>query len=99
MRPLHSPYVVRPRRTSSAAEKIGALAERIRNLGRHERKIRLAREKCAHLIAVLLREYRAGDVGNTTAGLDERCRPVEHVNLFLKSQLERPGTHPPLGVG
>src|SRR6516164_9341686 len=36
------------------AEKVRALAERARKVSRYERKIRLAREKCAHLIAVFL---------------------------------------------
>ena len=81
------------------AEKVGAFAERARNVSRYERKIRLAREKCAHLIAVLLGKHRAGDVGDAAARLDERCRAIEHVGLLLKSLLQRPGTHPPLGVG
>src|SRR5262245_33635531 len=47
-----------------AAEEITALAERGRDLLRWDgRKVPLAREKFAHLIAVLLGEQRAGDIG------------------------------------
>src|SRR5579872_2895375 len=64
-------------------EKIGALAQRLGQFGRvfHD-KFAGAADEVAHLIAVLLPQHRAGDVGDTAAALEERRGAVEQRRLL-----------------
>ena len=55
--------------------------------------------KAADLLAVFLRQYRAGDVGDPAARLYQSGRAIEHFDLVLQPHLERAGAHPPFGVG
>ena len=57
------------------------------------------REKGADLVAVFRRQYRAGDVGDPAARLDQGRGAIEHLDLVLQPDLERARAHPPLGVG
>ena len=56
-------------------------------------------DKAPHLVAVLLVEHRAGDVGDAAARLDQRHGAVEQRRLLLDPFGERARAHAPLGVG
>src|SRR5262245_46852688 len=93
----HEPLL---RHQHGAAKEIGALAERVGDLARrHGGEIPLAREECAHLLAVLLGEQRAGDIGDAAARLHQRGGALEYRRLLFLAQRERAGAYPPLGVG
>src|SRR5271154_3966307 len=78
----HQETVLRDKRR--AAEKIGALAERVEDIGRlFHGKIRMAGAKCPDLIAVLLRQHRTGDVGDAAAWLEKRHRPFQYGLLLF----------------
>ena len=54
--------------------------------------------KGADLIAVLLRQHRAGDIDDPAARLDQRRGAFEHRLLLLEALVERARTNAPLGV-
>src|SRR3954463_5300091 len=57
-------------RQHRAAEEERTFAQCARDLTRrNDGKFRMSRKETAHLIAVLLRQYRAGDIGDTAANL------------------------------
>src|SRR4051812_36731411 len=49
------------------------------------RKFRMACQKAADLVAVFGREYRAGDIGDAAARLDQTARAIKHFGLVLQA--------------
>src|SRR3974390_2729744 len=79
-----------PRHKHRAQEKKGAIARHVDQIGRlFHGKLRVAREKRLHPIAVFLRQDRTGDKGDPAAGLDQRSRPFERFVLLLYAFGER----------
>ena len=55
--------------------------------------------KLLDLAVVLLRQHRAGDIGDPPARLDQRRGALQHRDLVLQPHFQRAGPHPPFGVG
>src|SRR6202035_5987794 len=83
-----------------AGKKIGALAQRLGHFGGFfHGKIGIPADEVPHLVAVLLIEHRAGDVGYTPFWLCQRDGAVEPRGLLLHPFAKRARADAPLGVG
>src|SRR5579885_1851448 len=84
----------------SLREGAGAIAQHLNRFGRRlDRKSGMPGEKTPHLIAILLFQQRAGDIGNASAALQQRHGAIEHLRLLLLSLRQGARPHPPFGVG
>ena len=85
---------------SADAGRLAADARRPRFAPRQRRKVGMVREKPRDLVAILLRQHRAGDVDEPAAGLDQRRRRSSRMaRCSLLALGEIGGLQPPLGIG
>src|ERR1051326_262939 len=66
------------RYNGSLGERISALAQRLGGFGGvFHGKFGVVADEIPNLVAILLRQHRAGDIGDTAAALDQRRGAVE----------------------
>src|SRR5579859_69538 len=81
-------------------ERLGLIPEhRSRLFRRGNHKLGMACDEGADLPGVLLRQHRAGDVGDPPSRLDHGPRAVQHLDLILDADFQRTGPHPPFRIG
>src|SRR5262245_19933181 len=66
---------------------------------RNELELRVAGEKILHLVAVLRRQNRTGDIGDAPARLDEVSALFEHGLLLVAPRLKHRRRKAPFGIG
>ena len=86
----------RCRRPTAAAR--SPMPARPRLAPRQRREVRMVRQEPGDLVAVLLRQHRAGDVDQPAAGLHERRRQRQHRALLVQALGKVGRLQPPLGV-